>query len=367
MSIFATMKHNDSNPNISPLLTGDECRSLKGLAIVCIILHNFCHRLPGAVFENEFTFNPDGIHRLWDLLYSHPSLCVMNLFSFFGHYGVPIFVFCTGYGLVQKYELRPVAVPVGRFLLSHYVKLVKLLLPAFAICIGVIFYYTGHSITSWSNFILQTTLLINFHPDAADIIKPGPYWYFGFVMQLYVIYRLLIYHRHWLWMVVLVAGCWLIQVIQQPDGTILEWIRYNFFMGTLPLVLGIIASRLVWQCTFNRLQWLTFGTLALMTLALSNLHFHTWLWCHVWVILAAIGVIKSCGKYLSRMLAWMGALSPFVFVLHPVARTFTIYRAFNHQPYMWLVVYLLLSFAFAWAFSYLWSKISAIRHQPCSN
>ena len=29
---------------------------LKGIAIVAIVFHNFCHWIPGAVIENEYNF-----------------------------------------------------------------------------------------------------------------------------------------------------------------------------------------------------------------------------------------------------------------------------------------------------------------------
>lgn len=30
---------------------------MKGMAIICIMLHNYCHLMPGATQENEFIFS----------------------------------------------------------------------------------------------------------------------------------------------------------------------------------------------------------------------------------------------------------------------------------------------------------------------
>ena len=66
----------------------------------------------GAIFENEFTYQEWHVSKLLDYL-SHPDgRLPLQLFSFFGHYGVVIFVFLSAYGLEKKYgrttkEVRP--------------------------------------------------------------------------------------------------------------------------------------------------------------------------------------------------------------------------------------------------------------------
>ena len=39
------------------MLTRKECSALRGIAILGIMLHNYCHWLRMAVKENEFTFS----------------------------------------------------------------------------------------------------------------------------------------------------------------------------------------------------------------------------------------------------------------------------------------------------------------------
>ena len=38
------------------LLTRTECTAMKGIAIIGIMLHNYCHWLKDIVRENEFTW-----------------------------------------------------------------------------------------------------------------------------------------------------------------------------------------------------------------------------------------------------------------------------------------------------------------------
>ena len=95
------------------MLTKSDNHLLKGIAILSIMLHNLLHLLPGAVAENEFTFSARNIQRvLFEFHHSQEVWrMVASVFSHFGHYGVPIFLFLSGYGLVMKYEKSPVQAP----------------------------------------------------------------------------------------------------------------------------------------------------------------------------------------------------------------------------------------------------------------
>ena len=90
------------------MLTKSDNHLLKGIAILSIMLHNLLHLLPGAVAENEFTFSARNIQRvLFEFHHSQEVWrMIASVFSHFGHYGVPIFLFLSGYGLVMKYEKR---------------------------------------------------------------------------------------------------------------------------------------------------------------------------------------------------------------------------------------------------------------------
>ena len=83
-------------------LSRSECAALRGLAILCIVLHNFCHWTGCAVQENEYLFKASNAGRMWDSLMEPDSYLPVRLFSFFGHYGVQIFVVLSGYGLTVK-------------------------------------------------------------------------------------------------------------------------------------------------------------------------------------------------------------------------------------------------------------------------
>ena len=88
-------------------LSRTESAALRGIAILGIILHNYCHFLGFAVKENEYKFDSSRPMQFFDKLFSLDSDLFIHIFSFLGHYGVPIFLFISGYGLVKKYEAHP--------------------------------------------------------------------------------------------------------------------------------------------------------------------------------------------------------------------------------------------------------------------
>ncbi|MBQ4205355.1 MAG: acyltransferase family protein, partial [Bacteroidales bacterium] len=72
---------------------------IKGFGILCIVLHNYFHWIAPSPGENEFDFSPDRVTKLFTLLSEKTGEFVNLLFSYFGHYGVELFVFISGFGL----------------------------------------------------------------------------------------------------------------------------------------------------------------------------------------------------------------------------------------------------------------------------
>ena len=89
-------------------MTLDDTLVLRGMSILIIILHNYIHRFSNVVFDSGL---------------------FLDLISHYGHYGVPVFVFQSGYGLVMKYEKKEVSLKFRKFMKRHADKLWLLLLP----------------------------------------------------------------------------------------------------------------------------------------------------------------------------------------------------------------------------------------------
>ena len=369
-------------------LSRTESSALRGIAILGIILHNYCHFLGFAVKENEYKFDPSRPMQFLDKLFSLDSDLFIHFFSFLGHYGVPIFLFISGYGLVKKYEAHPKggepasakeASPSGRFggafIKKHFLKLFRLMVIGYLVFIGI--YLLRHSdgaqVYSWDRVLAQLTMTINFfYFDPDHIIKPGPYWYFGLMLQLYILYILVIHRWRSNWLLVALAiGSVALEsyFVDSPDW--LNYIRYNFIGALLPFCMGIwiareeepLSNSRPPSCSPSGAPILRFFTLhsSLFTLVISalfvlfgSLSFWTWLFVPVFVVTGAIATVKLVSRLCISLPSgglgvgsWFGSISAMLFVMHPIARELIISHYRRIDIYGGIFIYLLSSVALA--------------------
>ena len=204
------------------LLTRNECTAMRGIAILAIVLHNYCHFISKIVQENEYQFFVSHNEQLWQVVTNPDALLPVHLLSFFGHYGVPVFLFLSGYGLVRKYETSDDSCPPVRFVRYSYLKLLRMLFVGFSLFICVDMVTPGRFQFHWDNVIAQLLMYINVLPEPEKTIWPGIYWFFGLMMELYIVYRLLLYRRSSWIAVALIVVCWLLQAFCDPEGETLN-------------------------------------------------------------------------------------------------------------------------------------------------
>ena len=361
------------------LLSRTESAALRGIAILGIILHNYCHFLGFAVKENEYKFDSSRPMQFFDKLFSLDSDLFIHIFSFLGHYGVPIFLFISGYGLVKKYEAHPQTGnenpslreghSVGfAFIRKHFLKLFRLMIIGYLVFIGV--YLLRHSdgaqVYSWDHVLTQLTMTINFfYFDPDHIIKPGPYWYFGLMLQLYILYILVIYRwRQNSLLIALAAGSILLEACFGNQQDWLNYIRYNFIGGLLPFCMGIWAARRDplsnspegesnSKPPLGEVWW---GLISALFVLIGGMYFWTWLIVPAFIATGAIATVKllsACKGILSPLssllspLSWLGSISAMLFVMHPIARELIISHYRRIDIYGGIFIYLLSSVALA--------------------
>lgn len=344
------------------LLSRAQCAAMRGLAILAIMLHNYCHWTVW-VKENEYTYDPGNNWKLWHILTGDYSDTLYHLLSYFGHYGVPVFIFLSGYGLVRKYENPdrpdPAALPVYGFMRYNYLKLLRILVPGFVLFVLVDSMLPGGHAYPWINVVGLLTMTVNFFPEPHHAIWPGPYWFFGLMMQYYLIYRLLIYRRSAWTMVALVVICWLPQVIVgQYDTATLNALRYTAVSNMPAFCMGVAASRL-WggDCPrqLSRWQWAALAVAACGLTFAMCMSYQSWLWASVAVVVAVVALVKAIPERWLGWLGWVGGISAAVFVVHPTLRRVLIW---DHRPLTdSLLLYILLTLALSWAMTLLIAKI----------
>ena len=352
------------------LLTRNECTAMRGIAILAIILHNYCHFISKIVQENEYQFFVSHNEQLWQVI-SHPDeLLPIHLLSFFGHYGVPVFLFLSGYGLVRKYETSDDSCPPMRFVRYSYLKLLRMLIVGFSLFICVDMVTPGRFQFHWDNVIAQLLMYINVLPEPEKTIWPGIYWFFGLMMELYIVYRLLFYRRSSWIAIALIVVCWLLQAFCDPEGETLNRLRYNCIGGLLPFGLGIIAARVRTLRTgsttptdsayapYGPILWLLVFILSVALVFAMSFNFHTWLlWIPVFIILGTIALVKAMPKWMLSIVTWFGSISAAMFVAHPIARKLFITVAWKQDVYDGLMLYIIAVIAISWAVKQLIDRI----------
>ena len=358
------------------ILTRMECSAMRGIAILAIMLHNYCHFIGSIVKENEYQYLSGNNDLLWQALGSPTDLLPVHLLSYFGHYGVAVFLFLSGFGLVKKYEgggdgdtsrtsrtSRTSCPGVASFLGYHYLKLLRMLIVGFPIFLTVDAVTPGRFAFHWENVVAQLLMYINVLPEPDRIIWPGIYWFFGLMMELYIVYRLVIYRRSSVYVVGLIAVCWLLQAFAEPDGELLNRLRYNFIGGMLPFGLGILLARLGRKeaAGGGRILWGVTALMATVAVFVMSFSFHSWLWIPVVIVIGTVAIVKSMPEGILKLFMWFGGISAAMFVAHPIARKLFITVAWKQDIYDGLMLYLIVTIALSWAVKQIIDHIPAPR------
>ncbi len=349
------------------LLTRAECAALRGLAIIGIFLHNYCHWLGPVVKENEYTFSQHNVDWLTAVMASPDGLLPAHLVSFFGHYGVPVFLFLSAYGLELKYG-RSLYAPAFRFVAYHWKKLFSMMIVGFVSFTIVDAMTPGRWHYTLTQVVAQLAMVNNLLPDPDHNIWPGPFWFFGLMLQLYVVYRLLLYKRHWAWTAGAMVVCLGVQLAFAPESEALNWYRYNFMGGMLPFGLGLLYARYG-----NRIILTNLNTLSLLvsvvfcgfTVMWMSASYLLWSVVPLVVCILCVYVVKllsqaarrPVGAWLMERLVWMGEISAALFVIHPVLRKVFIPISRHGDIYTGLLLYAIAAIGAAWLIRLVMTKI----------
>lgn len=358
-----------SNDNNSGMLSRIECQAMKGLAMLSIMLHNLCHLMPTGRGTNEFFYDSRCADNLWDYLQHLDGNWFLVFGSFFGQFGVQVFLFLSAYGLVKKYEQGP-GLGVGRreFVSEHYWKLFRLMIIGLvvAIFLGELMKRDGgwflnnclgmegfkmHFMSRPEYWFPQVFMVTNLLPYPDVNIWPGPYWFLGIMVQLYIVYRLFLHTsaaaprwRGWLPVAVFLVVTLLPQYLVPHTGDAIIYMRYNFLIAGVPFAAGLLAGRYVRGPVVTGKAALA-AIFAVSTAAFVAMQFDftLWLWCPLPFVAAVASAVRLCGERLMRPMVWVGAVSSCLFIVHPIVRIFFFtwdwLPASTHYLYLVLAVY----------------------------
>ena len=281
--------------------------AIRGLAILGIILHNYCHWLSGIVRENEYTFKSNNVQGMLHAFASPDSNFLLHIISFFGHYGVPLFLFLSAYGLEKKYASQPLSVPFVGFMKHHFRKLWGMMIVGFAAFTMVDLITPGSYHYTFGNVLGQITMTNNLFTNPDRAIWPGPYW-------------------------------------------------FNSIGGILPFGLGILYARFEPKVSLSACYLLAIGSL--VGIFLGSLHYQTWFVVPAFVCLFGLTFVRILPQVLQNSLAWVGSISAALFVSHPITRKIFIPISRQGDVYSGLLLYFLASIVVAIVFKYLIKLVS---------
>lgn len=334
-----------------------ECSVLRGVAILCIVLHNFCKRVPFAIPENEYSFNLENALLFWKTM--QWDTIFIQFFSFWGHLGVPVFVLLSGYGLALKYD-KVTTLDWKTFLWKHYKKL------CYPMVGGLLAYYIIMYVMAPSDnngildvfplkkFLAQLTMTINLLPEPHKLILPGPYWYFGMTMQLYVIYLLFVYKRPTTWIILTATSIFVVSMFLEPYPSLLIWIKINAIGWLLPFAYGILLGRKNYDVFSHHAIILTIG--ALIVTGLMSLTYYTWLLVPLSVAILAVNIVSIIPNTISNTFDFVGKISMYAFVIHPIVRELSFLYDLN--PYWGIIIYMTITLILSYAIE----RIISMRH-----
>lgn len=316
---------------------------LRGLAILSIILHNYTHVMHGAIFENEFTYQAWHVSKLLNYL-SHPDERLpLQLFSFFGHYGVVIFVFLSAYGLEKKYGRTTKEVPILPFIWTHYLKLLSMCIVGCSVYFLINVFIVDDLKSLVIGLLSLVSMLRNFQIFQTGAFDLAPYWYFGLTFQLYIIYRLLFFRQSWGIIIGAILLSCIAQAVVIPDGATMDWLRNNAVGSILPFGLGLLYARNEENIQLSKT---TYGIIALVSIVLifvTSLSFLPWIATPIFVCTLGIACIQLIPKSINNPLSWVGGISAAIFVTHPIVRQLCIAlpNRLHSSPYLSVLIFLI--------------------------
>jgi len=350
------------------LLTRTECTAMRGIAILAIMLHNYTHWLKGIVRENEYTWQHAKWDQLCQSLQNPDELLPMHLLSFFGHYGVPVFLFLSGYGLVKKYEQGNLAeISIWRFTRYNYLKLFRIFIVGFVAFIMLDAITPNMHRYLWTEVVAMLGMFANLLEHPSQVVWPGPYWYFSITLQLYLLYRLMFYRwKHWGVVAASMVICWIWQLYCYDNMVFLERLRYNLIGGMLPFGIGLLLARYEerivrsWKVTTGTplmLAWMLNLLLAIAFIFFASSVYDCWLFVPALIVWGTVALVKLIPKQVLPYIVWLGSISAAIFVVHPIVRKVFVRPYLQYDMYAGLLLYAVATIFLSWLFMKLINKI----------
>lgn len=301
-------------------LSKDQTNVIKGAGITMICLHNFVHWIL-PIGENEISFFASHVVSTYGIMLDNSfsvSSIINALLSFWGHYGVQLFIFCSGFGLVRKYEKEGDSINFKKYMIVQLKKIYPLLIVGilFAWFVQLVSTHRFSETTLLSN-ILLLLMIRNFHFETI-FMTSGPLWFFGLIFQLYILFPFLLSYlkkKKEKGFLILLLGSYIISYIAYPICEKLSIPYFGNALGHIPeFILGMGFAlfphwRISWKIVIPSFIIFILSNFYVIFFPLSYLTITI-------LLLTLIYPIMKMQNVMVRCIAFIGSISMYLFILN---------------------------------------------------
>lgn len=304
---------------LSLSLYRDDTAVLKAVATLLIVAHNFLHLVPPVPAENEFVFSSaEGIWWALAISVKFPGEIPHVLLSFFGHYGVVVFVFLSGYGLTRKLVAESPLTREGCYAWSIVGR--QILKMVCLIAVGAFSAIFWRFATTGAEFFLSAEIkellkLLSFTNNLRPKALWGfvsVWWFFALIVQLYLLFPLLTWglrHNPTITTVLVFTAL--------GSAEVFGPVFHGVALYATPLTHAVVFLTGIWLGQGQTLpgQILPWAWCVLLLSQFVSILFPV---SFLALLFCALDLWRRYGSRLSenRLLVWFGGLSSFVFLVH---------------------------------------------------
>lgn len=305
----------------------EQTEILKGIGILLIVLHNFYHNLTPLIGQNEFVFHSKTITLFLQTIVDNPLDILRAIFSYFGHYGVQIFIFFSAYGLTKKYYEKNIKFNTFLHGRINKIYLSFLLCLVVYILLGLVktVFLTDEKVLYWDSLLWKALLLSNLIPNQA-MMPVGPWWFLPFIFQFYVLYPFLLkgFQKYGGGFLLIISIISIFAEFALNPILVIEGLNLNYMVfGHLPLF--CLGMYLAVQDRINIRMDVVVISLVLFVLG----NFNSYLWIlsdFTFTILFLAGLIFVFSRHsewtkLSTLFTFFGGISFYLFMVNGFLRS----------------------------------------------
>lgn len=354
-------------------LTRADASVIKALAILMIVAHNYFHQVKPFPGENEMAFHAETFWKMVFQIAEHPFDAFHPIASFFGHYGVHIFLFMSGYGLTKKalgYVQKHGGISwtdLWKVSLNQIAKIVTLTLVGVSIL--CLYKYIAWGTLPDAEFFTKYLVFLTF----TENLRPGDFgyfvsvwWFMALIVQFYLLFPIIFkgLSRHAYLTLSIGVVCQLLAVLIYEPLLEQHVLVYATPLGQM--VLFMLGGYLAMGRRLSR--WIVLPLVVVLPLTFIDPNFFHLSFVAVTVFLMlAYGLLRE-RLIASKTLLWIGGMSMFIYIVHGDLR-WQVIPVVNEAQNIWLSYimffgYVAEVFIFAILAKWLASTTKIMRLQP---